>query len=263
MRETVFEPLGMSRTTFRPTWAMTFPLAQGHEPGPQGAPVVVRPFVENVPTWPGGSVFSTAHDVSQFAAAFVSSGRRGGRQALPSRVVDLMAARQAPMPGGDAAYTHGLVRYDERGLTVLEHGGARRGFGSIVRMVPSLGFAAVALANRSGINLRQTIGRATELAAPGRTEARADTAPRGRPIDAALAGQLSGRYVNGDTEWIIEAENGRPRLRRGENAAPLLRVADEEYAVGAVDGERSLVTTGASGSTRYIHTGLAALRKAE
>jgi CubicO group peptidase (beta-lactamase class C family) len=31
MEERVFRPLGMTRTTLRPTMAMTFPLAQGHD----------------------------------------------------------------------------------------------------------------------------------------------------------------------------------------------------------------------------------------
>jgi CubicO group peptidase (beta-lactamase class C family) len=38
MAERLFKPLGMKRTTLRPTMAMTWPLAQGHEGPPTGAP---------------------------------------------------------------------------------------------------------------------------------------------------------------------------------------------------------------------------------
>jgi CubicO group peptidase (beta-lactamase class C family) len=55
----VLRPLGMSRSTFRPTVAMTYPLAQGHATAGKGPPAVIRPAANNAATWPAGSLFST------------------------------------------------------------------------------------------------------------------------------------------------------------------------------------------------------------
>jgi CubicO group peptidase (beta-lactamase class C family) len=43
----LFRPLGMTRSTFRPTMAMTWPLAIGHGPEGAGPPAVVRPLADN------------------------------------------------------------------------------------------------------------------------------------------------------------------------------------------------------------------------
>ncbi len=44
LNEALFKPLGMQRTTLRPTLAMTWPLSQGHEGAP---PHVIRPAADN------------------------------------------------------------------------------------------------------------------------------------------------------------------------------------------------------------------------
>ena len=44
MKARVLEPLGMTRTTFRPTEAMTWPLAIGHRRDQAGAFSAVRPL---------------------------------------------------------------------------------------------------------------------------------------------------------------------------------------------------------------------------
>src|SRR6266540_1951572 len=46
MEAAVFKPLGMTRTTFRPLVAMTYPMAAGHDESPQG-PKVIRPAANN------------------------------------------------------------------------------------------------------------------------------------------------------------------------------------------------------------------------
>src|SRR6185436_20110663 len=53
MDERLFHPLGMRRTTLRPTLAMTWPLALGHGVK-SGKAVIVRPQADNAATWPAG-----------------------------------------------------------------------------------------------------------------------------------------------------------------------------------------------------------------
>jgi CubicO group peptidase (beta-lactamase class C family) len=86
MEARVFGPLGMTRTTFRATTAMTWPIAQGHESGK-----VVRPAADNAAAWPAGSIFSNASELSRFVIAFMNGGRLDGKQ-----VLDRKSSRSCP-----------------------------------------------------------------------------------------------------------------------------------------------------------------------
>jgi len=46
LEERIFKPLGMTRTTLRPTMAMTWPLVQGHDVSGREKPKVVRPAAD-------------------------------------------------------------------------------------------------------------------------------------------------------------------------------------------------------------------------
>ena len=120
MVERVFTPLGMTRSTFRPTMAMTFPLSQGHDASPAKVPSVIRPAADNVANWPAGSMFSTVHDLSRFVIAFMNEGRIDGRTALSPRVITTISTPHASVPGGDSSYGYGLTLTER-------HGGATRG----------------------------------------------------------------------------------------------------------------------------------------
>ena len=64
INDILFVPLGMRRTTLRPTEAMTYPLSQGHEVlSGQTNASVVRPFSDDSRYWASGSVFTSAADL--------------------------------------------------------------------------------------------------------------------------------------------------------------------------------------------------------
>src|SRR5258708_4260141 len=77
----LFGPLGMKRSTLRPTMAMTWPLAQGHEVQ-NGKLEVTRPAADNASGWPAGSIFSSALDLSRFVIAFMNDGQLDGKEVL-------------------------------------------------------------------------------------------------------------------------------------------------------------------------------------
>jgi CubicO group peptidase (beta-lactamase class C family) len=154
MNDILFQPLGMRRTTLRPTEAMTYPLSQGHEilPG-QTNPSVVRPFADDSRYWANGGVFTSVADFSRFAVAFLNDGKIEGKQILPSSVITKLSTPYVDIPGGNAVehprYAYGLNVRDYRGVRVLQHGGLRIGFGSLVRIVPEYHFAVIVLTNKS------------------------------------------------------------------------------------------------------------------
>ena len=147
----IFRPLGMTRTTLRPTMAMTWPLAQGHEEK-DGKLGIERPAADNAATWPAGSIFSNTHDLALFASAFMNQGRLEGKQVIDPRAVALVSSPHVAIPGGTntwVSYCYGLQTGEFRGLDVIEHRGSRAGYGSHIRMIPSQRVAIIVLTNRT------------------------------------------------------------------------------------------------------------------
>ena len=73
MQDLVFEPLQMSTATFRPTVALTYPLALPHEVDDNGNLRVVRSFTNNAARYPAGGVIGNVLDVVKFGKSLMSS----------------------------------------------------------------------------------------------------------------------------------------------------------------------------------------------
>src|SRR5215471_4201706 len=99
MAERVFQPCGMKQTTLRPLLAMTYPMAQGHEPSAGGKLEIPRPAADNAAGWPAGSVFSSAPELARFVIAFLNDGMLDGRRVLDTRIFSLMSTPHAELPG--------------------------------------------------------------------------------------------------------------------------------------------------------------------
>src|SRR5262249_47702189 len=82
VEEPVLAPCGMKRSTFRPTVAMTWPLAVGHGPEGIGKASVIRPLGDFAGAWPAGQLFSTAPEFARFCIAFMNGGKLEGKQVL-------------------------------------------------------------------------------------------------------------------------------------------------------------------------------------
>ena len=75
MRELVFDPLDMPRTTFDPLVALTYPAAQSHDLHDDGGLRVVHRYGDDTGGYPSGSVISTAAELAHFAIMQLSQGR--------------------------------------------------------------------------------------------------------------------------------------------------------------------------------------------
>jgi CubicO group peptidase (beta-lactamase class C family) len=249
MRDRIFAPLGMTRTTLRPTVAMTFPLAQGHDVV-DGKPHVIRPAADNASGWPAGSVFSNVHDLSRFVIAFLNEGRVDGRQVLDPRTIALMSAPHAAIPGSTRSYGYGLEIGDWRGVHVVQHSGSRSGYGSDIRMIPAERAAVIVQTNKSGATLPDTAGKALEMLV---TLAPQENVRRVRRDITALDLQRDpGTYRNGNERIEITAREGNLYIKRGN--APeeaMVKYGDSEYGPTIV-----MMVRGADGKTEYVHSGL-------
>ena len=261
MDSLVFAPLGMRRTTLRPTMAMTFPLAVDHRGGFTDAAMVLRPIPNDASTWPSGSIFSSVEDLARYAIALMDDGRLDGRQALPAGVVGPMLRGAASVPGSDCAYSTGFSVCVRGGVTTAGHYGFRTGSGAILTLVPQRRLAIVILANRGGAIMHATEARF--LAMAGLRESDDDAScDASRPTVARR--ELIGVYEQGaDTMRVVEQADGVGL----EHHAPALRlVATAPDTFLAVDGQgcaqRQLVLVRSpDGSRTYLHDGLHAYRR--
>jgi CubicO group peptidase (beta-lactamase class C family) len=249
MEERVFQPFGMSRTTLRPTIAMTFPLAQGHDVV-AGEARIIRPAADNASGWPAGSIFSNTHDLSRFVIAFLNDGRIDGKQVLAVQAIALMSTPHAAIPGSTRSYGYGLEIGEWRGVHVVQHGGSRAGYGSDIRMVPAERVAVIVQTNKSGATLPQTTEKALEmLVSLGPKESSKRTA---QPLTGEDLSCNAGTFQNGAERIEIVARENKLYMKRG--AAPetaMIKYGDTEYGPGSF-----LMVRGADGKTEYLHSGL-------
>jgi CubicO group peptidase (beta-lactamase class C family) len=255
LAESIFTPLGMTRTTLRPMVAMTYPLAQGHEETPQG-PRVIRPAANNAASWPAGSIFSNVNDLSRFVIAFMNEGRIDGKQVLPPGVIRRLSTPHATIPGGNASYGYGLQLSKSRGVDEVSHGGSRAGYGSSIRMVPSRKFGVITLANRTGIGLTATADRAMQIALALEP---LDTSPTAQSsLAPADLNAYVGTYSQGPRTIQVLVRDGKAMLKQDNREQPVVIGANDLRVDG---GGRWIVVRDASGAVEYLHAGSRSWRK--
>jgi CubicO group peptidase (beta-lactamase class C family) len=262
--ERVLAPAGMTRSTLRPTVAMTWPLAVGHERGGAGKPAkVIRPFADNAGTWPAGQLFSTAPEFARFCIALMTGGVLEGKQALPASVMAALTTPHVALPIGATHYGYGVVVDTEAGLRWWSHTGSRAGYGSIARICPERGFAVVILCNRTGDNLPRVADKAAEIvlgsAAP--RPAAPPSAVAALPLTAEDRRRLVGTFTNGKTTVVIREKDGQ---LVGAQGGTFTKTGENLYRRSASGGAAAtdfVYSTGLDGRGAYLSLGGRALRK--
>jgi CubicO group peptidase (beta-lactamase class C family) len=250
MEARLFHPLGMTRTTLRPTMAMTWPFAQGHEMV-QGELKIARPAADNAANWPAGSIFSNTQDLSRFVIAFMNEGKLDGKPVLDPKVIALMSSGHALIPGGKQSYGYGLALRNYRGVKLVEHNGSRAGYGSSIRMIPAQHVAVIVETNRTGSTLPATEEKVLELV--GQLSGKDAPAERKNlPLTATEIPKIVGIYQNGDQRFEITARGEKLYLKRGNNEVEFVRHGENTFSAGA---EYDTVY-GAGRMVEYMHSGM-------
>lgn len=267
MRELLFTPLGMRRSTLRPTEAMTYPLAQGHDLDADGHLAVVRPYSDDARYWPAGSVFTSGAEFARFVIAVLNRGRLEGVQVLPRTVVDALLARQTDVPGNApgerAGYAFGLVVREMRGVRMYQHGGVRIGFGSLVRIVPEHRIGIVILGNRTNGLLMNALEKITELLVPAQSDSASATPAPATTLSTSEIDRVIGRYINtpGELELELVKRDGELWLRNPSipgAEVSVTKTSDGRYHAG---GQVFALIGGSFGRARYLAIAGHALRK--
>jgi len=255
MEEVLFKPLGMTRTTFRPQLAMTYPLALGHNLQDE-RPVVIRPAFNNVAMWPAGSIFSSANELARWTMALMNDGRLEEKQVLPPGLFAKLAGEHVSMPGEPAVhYGYGVLNFKDRGVRLVMHGGFSRGYGSMIQMVPEQGFAVVVVTNRSGVTLPRTTERAKELFLKREPPPAAEP-KKAQPLAAEDLKKFAGKYVNGPQTWEVTTREGRLFLKDEGGEYELKKTGELRLSFGDNLEQDAAFVLGADGRAEYVFTGL-------
>jgi CubicO group peptidase (beta-lactamase class C family) len=261
MEESLFKPLGMKATTWRPTMAMTWPLSQGHDVL-SGQAKVIRPMADNAGAWPAGFIFSSVADLSRFAIAFMNGGQIQGGQTLLPEVIKQLSTPHASIPGSEYQYGYGLRIGLLRGVRVFGHGGNGPGFGADIIMAPDHRVAVIILANKSSGHLPKSLEKAMELTLP--LEAKVPEHSKTLPLSASDAERYVGRY--GFTETIVEVlfNDGKLLFKQGGLSAPMSKISETRFTVapaGSSPQEEIFFVMGADGNAEFFHGRLRSLKK--
>jgi CubicO group peptidase (beta-lactamase class C family) len=249
MSESIFKPLGMASTTFSPTVAMTYPLAQGHFGWSKSKPRVVSPVADNSARWPADSMFTNVVDLSRFVIAFMNGGKLEGKQVLSPSVIAKLSTPQVSIPSRpDAKYAYGLMIRDYRGVRVIgnvEHGDSGSGYGSVIMMVPDHRFALIVLWNRVPNPSDKTAEKAMELMLPLKPREE-DKRKQQLPMTAAEMANCTGKYSNLE----ILVKDGALFLKQGRNVIPIRKIGENLFSV---TGLQFALVPGADGKPEYFH----------
>jgi CubicO group peptidase (beta-lactamase class C family) len=215
MRTLVFQPLGMTSTTFDYARALRGNHASPHAPDIDGNPSLAAMEVNYaiIPVRPAGAAWSSVRDMLKYVLVELGNGvlPNGKRYIAESPLLERRVAQVSI--GKDDTYGMGLVVDTKYGTPVVNHGGDLIGFHSDMMWLPEQGVGAVVLTNADpGWILRGLFQRKLlEVLFDGRPEADAEVAAQAKayfaqiaadrklltvPADAAEAAKLAKLYRN-------------------------------------------------------------------
>jgi CubicO group peptidase (beta-lactamase class C family) len=236
MQTLVFDPLGMTSTTFDYAKAL-----RGNHAMPHGIDIDGKPardaMDENysvISARPAGAAWSNVDDLLKYLAMELAEGKLpGGKQYISK---DALLARRAPnvAVGADAAYGMGLFIHTKYDVTVYDHGGDLIGFHSDMMWIPDANAGAVVLTNGDlGPSIRTQFQRKLlEVLYDGKPEADENVAQGAKnffanlaterklltvPADPAEAGKLAPGYRNASLgEIAVVRKAGKTSFDFGE-----------------------------------------------
>jgi CubicO group peptidase (beta-lactamase class C family) len=235
LRESALTPLGMERSTVRPSEVASRPRGVGYRlQGTTATPV--GPAANDTRIWPAGYLWSNATDMSRALSALINRGRVTGHPGLPPTVVDRVTTPHVAMPnvfvGGH--YGYGLMIARERDVLMYEHGGTLPGFSAIIRIAPERRLGIAILTNLDNAPLRR-IAQSVMARALGLPEA----SPAARPETAVTVDEMTsfvGRYENRGSAELAVRDNAVVLMIDDGPPLPIARIGDNRFIARAEPG---------------------------
>ncbi len=256
MADLILRPLGMSRSVVRPFEAITYPLALGHDIK-NGNATIIRPIDNNAAKYPGGSMYSSANELSRFAIAMLNGGRIDGNQVLSPFVIENMQKPQFYLPGEEGAfYGYGLLGFEDRGIKTVSHGGVSRGYGSTIFFAPEQKIAIIVLANSNGQTLPKSRRKAMELLLSLKPES--NEPPKTITVSGDEMKHYIGKFSHAPMIWEVFAKDEKLFLKEDGKAFELKKIGKDRFAYE--QGEAIFVPN-EKGEIGHISFGLYSARK--
>jgi CubicO group peptidase (beta-lactamase class C family) len=259
----LFEPLGLSTTTYSVNDVMTRRFAVGHNLGEGETLSIARQWKDTRGNNPGGGIASSVVDQLRWARFHLGDGRaESGARVLPAEVLHRMTEPTVKLRGttlGDAIGLGWFLR-DVDGVRTVGHGGSGNGQFAELLIVPERDFAAVALSNAGpdGIPGNQAVVRWALQTYLGVT----DRDPKPLPHNEARAREVVGSYENDALTFTIATDGAGLRLAVG--IKPEIRAAadtelpadSDPFDSGLLPGDTDeyIVTSGALKGQRGFFT---------
>jgi CubicO group peptidase (beta-lactamase class C family) len=276
MQTKIFDPLGMSATTFDYARALA-----GNHAGPHGDDVDGNPRVAKlafdysaIPIRPAGGEWTSAHDLARYVMDEINLGKLPDGRQLVSQENLLMRRKPQIILGEDSWYGMGLIVDKKYGVPVVSHGGSMAGYKSDFWFLPDYGVGAVLLTNAdTGGFVNGPFGRRLlEVLFDGKPEAAGDLASAANAYKANLAkerkrlvvpadpavvdrlaphyaskelGQLNVGRANGGTTFDFSEWSSAVASRKNDDGTISMITIDPtnsgfEFVVGEKAGKRTL-----------------------
>ncbi|HEX4416981.1 MAG TPA: serine hydrolase domain-containing protein [Kofleriaceae bacterium] len=270
MQALVFDPLGMTSTTFDFGRALRANHAGAYATDIDGkpAPAVMGLNYAAIPLRPAGGAWSSVRDILKYVQMELASG------ALPSGkryiAAEPLLARRAPQVAmsKDETYGMGLVVDTRYGTPVVHHGGNLIGYHSEMLWLPEHHVGAVILTNGdAGVLIRGPFRRKLlELLFDGHPEADADMAASVKTYFDEIAAERKLITVPGDPAEVAKLAPHYTSATLGDitvkhtGAATVFDLGEWQTEVGSrknPDGSISFITTapGITGFEFVVGTG--------
>jgi hypothetical protein len=215
MRDKIFRPLGMNRTTFSFDEALKTDHASPHswDMSLKNVPIDMVLNHSVLPVRPAGGAWSSVRDYARYVRLELSKGRLPDGSTFVTEKNLLERRIPQVRVSEESWYAMGLGLDDVKGIRVISHGGSMFGYMSNFFLVPDLGVGGVILTNaNSGWGVAGAVMRRTlELIYDGEPEAEEDFLSAVResktylteeqkdwrvPPDPAEVKRLAGAYRN-------------------------------------------------------------------
>jgi CubicO group peptidase (beta-lactamase class C family)/D-alanyl-D-alanine dipeptidase len=237
----LFQPLGMSRSSFEPGPELAKSMAHGIMWSYDGRSVPTPEFL--LGTGPAGNMVSTVLDLSRFLSFLFADGRGPGGSLLKPETVRSMIEPQLGKPGETPGFGLGfrLSKLDQERR--IGHGGAVYGFATNLEALPDAKLGAVVIAAADCANgfTEHAALTAIKLMLAVRRGTPLPVLESSKPIGHDQASALQGRYTQGDKIINLTQSDGKLYLSPFQGALRVeirslgeMLIVDDRLAYGPI-----------------------------
>jgi CubicO group peptidase (beta-lactamase class C family) len=244
VQEQVLEPLQMTRTTFDPAVALTYPAALPHESGPAGELRVAHRIACNASGNPSGFALGSTADLANLAKMFLNQGRLAGERFLsPASIAEMQRPHASryleghanPLAGLNRGYGLGFYTGEYKGRRAARHGGMGQSYNCFFDLFPDEQAGIVLLTNHGQEEPLMALVAALydhvlDLSRPGAQMASQEPFTWTLPSKEEL-NRYAGAYLNVETAGLARFDplEEEPSLEQQGESFPLVKSGEGRY----------------------------------